>query len=298
MTSPSTDRRYSLNSGVALKTPCIAATTAAILLNGTQTIDAIAIVSGDRVLVKDQASGIDNGIYIADTGDWTRDVDFDGTRDCVQGTLVAVLTGTANGGKIFSLTTVDPIIGTSTLAFVEFVGAVTLPVSIANGGTAATTAAGARTSLGAAASGAATTSGITVSSGKILGRTTTGTSSIEELDETLYARTNRVQTFASAQRGTVTGSSATPLTFDMGVTNNFRSTSSTGGTITFSNITSGQSGNILLYNGSNYTMAGSSECKYASGALTALSVTGTYWISYYSASTSEILMSYTGPLST
>ena len=49
-----------------MKVPVRAATTAAITLSGEQTIDGIACVTGDRVLVKDQASAIANGIYCVD----------------------------------------------------------------------------------------------------------------------------------------------------------------------------------------------------------------------------------------
>ncbi|XLM21028.1 phage tail protein, partial [Chromobacterium piscinae] len=41
-----------------------AATTAAIALAGLQTVDGVALQLGDRVLVKNQAAGADNGIYL------------------------------------------------------------------------------------------------------------------------------------------------------------------------------------------------------------------------------------------
>lgn len=66
------------------------------------------------------------------------------------------------------------------------------------------TAASARTAMGAAASGLATASGLTLATGKILGRTTAATGAVEELDETLYARTNRAQTYTAKQTFTAT----------------------------------------------------------------------------------------------
>ena len=48
------------------------ATTAAIALAGLQTIDGVVLVAGDRVLVKDQAAGAENGIYVAAAGAWAR----------------------------------------------------------------------------------------------------------------------------------------------------------------------------------------------------------------------------------
>lgn len=51
------------------------ATTSSITLSGEQTISGVAVVNGDRVLVKDQAALSTNGIYVASTGSWTRAVD-------------------------------------------------------------------------------------------------------------------------------------------------------------------------------------------------------------------------------
>jgi len=47
----------------AIKEPCRVATTGAITLHGAQTIDGLALSAGDRVLVRAQASAIDNGIW-------------------------------------------------------------------------------------------------------------------------------------------------------------------------------------------------------------------------------------------
>lgn len=127
-----TDRRYGLISNAAIKVPCRVATTAPITLSGEQTIDVIAVVEGDRVLVKDQASGVDNGIYIVSTGAWSRSTDFDGTYDVVQGTLVNVVSGTAGGGYIYNLTTANPItIGTTSLVFAIAVSSASVSAFIA-----------------------------------------------------------------------------------------------------------------------------------------------------------------------
>lgn len=117
MTSTTTDRRIGVYGGVAIKTPCRVATTANITLSGLQTIDGVVVVANDRVLVKSQTSGIENGIYSADTGAWSRTLDFNGSRDCVEGTLVMVVEGTANADNVFHLSTSDPTIGTDALTF-------------------------------------------------------------------------------------------------------------------------------------------------------------------------------------
>lgn len=117
MTSSSSDRRQGTYGSAAFKVPCRVATTANITLSGEQTIDGVAVVADDRVLVKNQTTGSENGIYVCDTGTWSRARDFDGTNDCLQGTFVYVVSGTTNSDTIFRLTTASPVIGTSSLSF-------------------------------------------------------------------------------------------------------------------------------------------------------------------------------------
>lgn len=118
MASTTTNRRQGINTGAAVKVPCKAATTANITLSGEQTIDGVSCVDGDRVLVKEQTTAANNGIYVVSTSTWQRDKDFDGTFDVVQGTLIPVANGTTNGGQMFRVTTANPItIGTTSLAF-------------------------------------------------------------------------------------------------------------------------------------------------------------------------------------
>lgn len=88
------------------------------------------------------------------------------------------------------------------------------------------------------------------------------------------------QTFTSPQRGTVTTDN--DLSFDMNVTNNFSCTPTAGGALTFTNITAGQSGFILLVNNSNYAITAAATTKIATGALATISATGTYLLSYWS----------------
>lgn len=112
-----TDRLAGINEGVAVKAPCVVATTANITLSGTQTIDGVAVVAGDRVLVKDQTTGSQNGIYVVSAGAWERAKDFNGVRDVVRGTQVYVLSGSTNAQQIFYLSTTSPVIGTSALTW-------------------------------------------------------------------------------------------------------------------------------------------------------------------------------------
>jgi len=95
-----------------------------------------------------------------------------------------------------------------------------------------------------------------------------------------YAGIDTDQTFTGSQRGAV--STANTASFDMNAANNFSCTPTGTITLTFTNITAGQSGFIKLVNGSNYTVAAAATTKVATGVLTTLSATGTYLLSYFS----------------
>lgn len=116
---PQTTRNQTLVGEVAIKAPVVVATTAAITLSGEQTIDGVAVVADDRVLVKDQADGIENGIYVADTGAWTRAPDCDGSFDLVEGSLIKANGGTANSGFWYCSTTGTIVVGTTSIAFAQ-----------------------------------------------------------------------------------------------------------------------------------------------------------------------------------
>lgn len=120
MVSPSTDRRYGVAPNLAYKAPCRLATTANLpYMNGLLTIDGVVTVSGDRVLVKDQSDATKNGVWVADSGDWTRDVDFNGNRDIVKGTMVHVTSGATNARSWWQVSSDNPItIGTSQIGFI------------------------------------------------------------------------------------------------------------------------------------------------------------------------------------
>lgn len=105
---PQEDRLTGLVGYSGMKVPVALATTAAITLSGEQTIDGVAAVTGDRVLVKDQADQTENGIYVVDTGDWNRAADCDGPYDLVQGSVVYVNEGSTNTG-FWYCTSADPI---------------------------------------------------------------------------------------------------------------------------------------------------------------------------------------------
>lgn len=91
------------------------------------------------------------------------------------------------------------------------------------------------------------------------------------------------QTLTGAKRGSVTADN--DLSFDMSAGNNFSCTTAGSGTLTFTNITAGQSGFILLVNASNHTISAAATTKVGSTTLATISATGTYLLSYFSNST-------------
>jgi len=106
------------NPGLAIKVAVATSTTADIVLNGLQTLDAVVLGEGDRVLVKDQTDPTQNGIYNASSGNWPRAADADKTSDFAPGMRVEVMGGTLNGGKAYKLTSASPVvIGTSAITW-------------------------------------------------------------------------------------------------------------------------------------------------------------------------------------
>ena len=114
--------RIQLGNLSSFKSPVTVATTANITLSGEQTIDGV-LTSTDRVLVKNQTAGEDNGIYVSAAGAWARATDFDTSSKAQSSALVLVREGTAKANTMWQLTTNDPItLDTTSLVFTEFVG--------------------------------------------------------------------------------------------------------------------------------------------------------------------------------
>lgn len=112
------------NLGLDVKDSVRVATTANITLSGTQVIDGVTVVAGDRVLVKDQSTGSANGIYVVAAGAWARSTDADTSAKVTSGLYTFVEEGTANADAGFILTTNNPItLGTTALSFTQFTGA-------------------------------------------------------------------------------------------------------------------------------------------------------------------------------
>ena len=129
---------------IAIKAPCLVATTANITLSGAQTIDGVSVGNNsERVLVKNQTTASQNGIYVASTGAWVLAADFTNNNNVALGTLVLVTSGNVNAGLIFEQTNTDnPIVfGTSNIAFTA------LPNATAQAATSTTSLAARSTAL-------------------------------------------------------------------------------------------------------------------------------------------------------
>lgn len=108
--------------GLSWKQSVKVATTANITLSGTQTIDGIALSVGDRVLVKNQSTASQNGIYIVSSSTWSRAGDVDTWAELVSA-AVFVERGTINADTAW-VCTVDPggTLGTTPVSWTQFNG--------------------------------------------------------------------------------------------------------------------------------------------------------------------------------
>lgn len=92
-------------------------------LSGTATIDGVSLIAGDRILVKDQTTASQNGVYVVGAGAWVRADDMNTFAEHVSAYLF-VEQGTANADNGF-LCTVDQggTLGSTVITFVQFNGA-------------------------------------------------------------------------------------------------------------------------------------------------------------------------------
>lgn len=101
------------------------ATVGNITLSGTQTIDGATLSVADRVLVKDQTTASENGVYVVASGAWTRATDFDtvSSSEISAGKSIFVGKGDVNGGTSWVLSTAGTItLGTTPLIWTQIGG--------------------------------------------------------------------------------------------------------------------------------------------------------------------------------
>jgi hypothetical protein len=127
---------------IKLVSPCLVATTsnltatysngtngvgATLTNSGTQaalTLDGITLAAGNRVLVKDQTTALQNGIYTvtnigSSSTNWilTRATDYDVIAQTVRGDIINVISGTVNSSSLWMLTSSITTIGTDSFTF-------------------------------------------------------------------------------------------------------------------------------------------------------------------------------------
>ena len=113
----------SVAQGLDTKASVVAATTANITLSGTQTIDSVVLIAGDRVLVKNQTLSQNNGIYLCAAGAWTRTTDMDSWAE-VPGAYVFVEGGTTLADTGWVCTSdAGGTLGTTAIVWTQFSGA-------------------------------------------------------------------------------------------------------------------------------------------------------------------------------
>jgi len=99
-------------------------TLASAFANG-ETVDGVTLATNDRILIKNQSTGSENGIYTVNaSGAPTRATDFDSNSEVTGGAFFFVEEGTANADNGFALTNDGAItVGTTALVFTQFSGA-------------------------------------------------------------------------------------------------------------------------------------------------------------------------------
>ncbi|WP_434615416.1 beta strand repeat-containing protein [Azospirillum sp. B2RO_4] len=148
--------------GLDVKASVLAATTANISLSGAQTIDGVSVTAGARVLVKNQTAQAQNGIYVAASGAWSRATDMDAWSE-VPGAFVFAEQGTVNGDTGWVCTANQGgTLGTTAITWTQFAGVGTY------------TGSGLITVSG-------TTIGTSMATARLIGRTTAGTGTTEEI---------------------------------------------------------------------------------------------------------------------
>jgi len=112
----------SVAQGLDPKASCVAATTVNITLSGTQTVDGVALIAGDRCLVKNQTASADNGIYVVAASAWTRATDMDTWAE-VPGAFTFIEQGTtwADTGWVCT-SNAGGTIGVTAITWVQFAG--------------------------------------------------------------------------------------------------------------------------------------------------------------------------------
>ncbi|KKP27045.1 MAG: hypothetical protein UR12_C0034G0004, partial [candidate division TM6 bacterium GW2011_GWF2_30_66] len=105
--------------GIVPKEPALVVSTISTSTFGLGTIDGVSLSDGNRVLLTGQTDGIENGLWLAHAGDWTRPTDFANGSEAM-GAYVLILSGATNAGTSWLCDTPATIVGTDDVNFVQF----------------------------------------------------------------------------------------------------------------------------------------------------------------------------------
>jgi hypothetical protein len=123
--------------GLRWKESVVAASTATVViataLENGDSLDGVTLVTGDRVLLKDQSTASENGIYIvAASGAASRAADLAATSDA-KGIAITVTSGSVNNDRVYIQTEVPAVVGTNDLSFSQLGGGGTTYSADGNG---------------------------------------------------------------------------------------------------------------------------------------------------------------------
>lgn len=192
-----------------------------ITLSGTQTIDGVAVVAGNRVLATGQSTASQNGLWTVAAGAWTRPADF-ASGSTQLGASVFVEGGTSYGSSGWVLTgTAAVTVDTSSQAWTQFSGAGEITagsglsksgntLSVASSGVSAGSYTNASVTVGAdgrvtaASSGTAPVTGVTAADGSVVigGSSTAPTVRTGTLDAIAAAHPPVAAVAFNSQKGT------------------------------------------------------------------------------------------------
>ena len=108
-----------ISTGIVAKDPAVVVSVTNETLSGLPTIDGVVLVANDRVLLTEQTDPVENGLWLAQTGAWTRPADFD-TGNTAGQAYVLILSGTIYTGSSWLCNTPTAIIDTDPIGFSLF----------------------------------------------------------------------------------------------------------------------------------------------------------------------------------